>query len=328
MANIYTKTGDEGKTSLYGGTRVSKDSKRVECYGTVDELNSMIGLASTHTTSDEIYSKLKKIQADLFLLGAEIASDENGRKKLKDRISENNISELESWIDKCTEINGNQVAFVVPGKNTVSAVLHVARTIARRGERLLISLSNDEDIRIELRKYLNRISDTLYAFARLEETNMLIEQVTKEVITNMENKNELPKLDLEVSIKMAEYAFEKSRELNVPITFSVVDSGGNLILFNRMENALLVSTDISINKAYTSNAVKLPTHEIAKLVQPGEVLYGLQDTNSNKIVIFGGGFPYKVNNEVLGGIGVSGGSVDEDMEIALYALNKLREFNR
>ncbi len=136
----------------------------------------------------------------------------------------------------------------------------------------------------------------------------------------MLKKEEKYVLTLALARKMAEAAEKKSQEIGVPIIFSVVDDGGNLLLLNRMEEAILVSIDISINKAYTSVFLKLPTDQLAPLVQPGASLYGLQNTNNNRMVIFGGGYPLKKGNQIVGGIGVSGGSVEEDMIIASEAL--------
>ncbi|MEW9122930.1 MAG: heme-binding protein [Thermotaleaceae bacterium] len=141
----------------------------------------------------------------------------------------------------------------------------------------------------------------------------------------MLKKEEKYTLSLALARKMAEAAEKKSEEVGVPIIFSVVDEGGNLLLLNRMENAILVSIDISINKAYTSVFLKLPTDQIAPLVQPGASLYGLQNTNNNRMVVFGGGYPLKIGNQIVGGIGVSGGSVEEDMLIASEALKVFKE---
>lgn len=100
----------------------------------------------------------------------------------------------------------------------------------------------------------------------------------------------------------------------------MVDSGGNLAYFERMEDALMVSIDISVNKAYTANALKMSTDKVASVVKENGSLYGLQWTNNGRMVVFGEGYPLKINGEVIGGIGVSGGSVDEDMIIAKSAL--------
>jgi len=130
-------------------------------------------------------------------------------------------------------------------------------------------------------------------------------------------------LNLAFAKKMTIAAEEKAKEIGVPMYISIVDASANLVSINRMENAILVSEEISINKAYTAAAIKLPTDVVATVAQPGTSLYGIQ--NSSDIVIFGGGFPLKLNGEVIGGIGVSGGSVEEDMAVAEAGLQKFKE---
>ena len=139
MANLYTKTGDKGQTSLVGGSRVSKSSLRVECYGTIDEANSMLGLAYAQTDREYIRTTVHRIQGRLFALGAELASDEQGAAGLTGKISEEDVAFLEGVVDKCTETTGKQTHFVIPGVDPASAALHVARTIVRRAFFPLIS---------------------------------------------------------------------------------------------------------------------------------------------------------------------------------------------
>lgn len=169
MANLYTKTGDKGQTSLFGGNRVKKDSLRVESYGTLDEANSMLGLAYSQITDEKTKEYLDIIQRRIFSVGAELASDDKGLSMLKDKVTEEDVEILEKIVDECTEIVGAQTNFVIPGVNLSSSALHVARTIVRRAERCVVKLKRTEDVRPEVVKYINRLSDTVYALARLEE---------------------------------------------------------------------------------------------------------------------------------------------------------------
>ena len=166
MSNIYTRTGDKGTTALFGGSRVEKDSLKVEAYGTIDELISNIGAASSFIKDEELKAELADIQKKLFVLGAELASDEKGIKHLKEQIEQKDIDKI---IDKYMGKAGAFKGFVTPGKNTQSAMLHVARTVARRAERVIITLSKEDNIREDIKKYVNRLSDALYAMARFEE---------------------------------------------------------------------------------------------------------------------------------------------------------------
>lgn len=327
MANLYTKTGDKGQTSLVGGSRVSKASLRVECYGTIDEANSMLGLAYAQTDREYIRTTVHRIQGRLFALGAELASDEAGRGKLTHTISGEDVAFLEQVVDTCTETTGKQTHFVIPGVDPASAALHVARTIVRRAERHVVSLTQTEPIREELVRYINRLSDAIYALARLQEDlteqERLREQVTALVRAELAGQGEgLPPFSLSALQAMARRAEERAGQLGVPVVFSAVDSGGNLMLLQRMEGALLGSVDVSIGKAYTANAFRMPTHELGSQAGPGGPLYGIDSSAPGKIVLFGGGFPYVVNGTVAGGIGVSGGTVEQDMDIARYAMSQ------
>jgi len=103
----------------------------------------------------------------------------------------------------------------------------------------------------------------------------------------------------------------------------IADKGGNLVLCHRMDESLLASLDIAVNKAYTAVAIKLPTHQLTELARPGQPLYGIQATNQGRIVIFGGGYPLYVEGRLIGGLGISGGSVEEDMEVSEAAISKV-----
>lgn len=169
---IYTKTGDKGETALYGGTRVSKASARVEAYGTIDELNAFLGFAKSEIQHESILKQLKKIQFDLFTVGSESATPTdkltmaNGKSRLALMISETEITELESWMDAFeSELKPLQY-FILPGGGKAATSLHICRTVCRRAERSLVFLNETEEVRPELLKYLNRLSDYLFVLAR------------------------------------------------------------------------------------------------------------------------------------------------------------------
>ena len=169
---IYTKTGDKGETALYGGTRVSKASARVESYGTIDELNSFIGFAKTEINDEKVLAQLKKIQFDLFTVGSESATPTdkltlaNGKSRLSLMISETEIEELEKWMDDFGEELQPLQYFILPGGGKAATSLHICRTVCRRAERSLVFLNESEKVRPELIKYLNRLSDYLFVLAR------------------------------------------------------------------------------------------------------------------------------------------------------------------
>ncbi|HFK5507317.1 cob(I)yrinic acid a,c-diamide adenosyltransferase [Elizabethkingia anophelis] len=169
---IYTKTGDKGETALYGGTRVSKASAKVEAYGTIDELNAFIGIAKSHIDDSDCLKQLAEIQYDLFTLGSEAATPidkvylANGKSRLPVTIKEEDISKLEVWMDKMDESLEPLQFFILPGGGKAATFLHAARTICRRAERGMVFLNETEEMRPELIKYLNRLSDYLFVMAR------------------------------------------------------------------------------------------------------------------------------------------------------------------
>lgn len=166
---IYTKKGDKGETSLFGGSRVSKSSARIDAYGTVDELNSVIGLALSYNLSDEGTEVLQTVQEHLFILGADLATPSSSKTRIK-RIGEEQVNYLEQRIDRWEEELPALKNFILPGGSQPGATLHLARTVCRRAERVAVRCSENgqEEISAETIKYLNRLSDLLFVAARSE----------------------------------------------------------------------------------------------------------------------------------------------------------------
>lgn len=170
---IYTKTGDKGTTSLYGGVKVSKTHIRIDAYGTTDELNSFIGLILANDCSKVIEQQLVEVQKDLFMLGAELATPKdklylaNGKSRIGKMTSEIEIEKLENWIDAWENTLEPLQKFILPGGGKAASAAHVARTVCRRAERIVVALSEHEDIREIIQKYLNRLSDYLFVIARV-----------------------------------------------------------------------------------------------------------------------------------------------------------------
>lgn len=169
LDRIYTKTGDEGTTGLGGGQRVPKDARRVVTYGTVDELNSMIGVALAAGLSDRLAAALVIIQNELFDLGSDLCwpSDDPRRARIP-TVEARHVEKLEGLIDEYNEAVGALTNFLLPGGAIGAAHLHVARTICRRAEREAVRLGRDEAIGEFVLPYLNRLSDALFVMARFE----------------------------------------------------------------------------------------------------------------------------------------------------------------
>lgn len=164
---IYTKKGDRGETSLYGGERVPKSSKRIDAYGTVDELNSWLGLILGHTQSEVVSDALKSIQEHLFILGADLATPSGTDTRIT-RIEESHVQMLEHTIDEMNKDLPELKNFILPGGSASGSRLHVARTICRRAERAVVACSKQDAVSGLTIKYLNRLSDFLFVSARYE----------------------------------------------------------------------------------------------------------------------------------------------------------------
>lgn len=165
---IYTKTGDLGKTSLIGGTKVSKSNIRIETYGTIDELNSWIGLGADHTPDEHAKSILKEIQDRLFTIGSSLACDPDKEQKLKiPDLKEGDIILLEKEIDKMNEKLPEMKHFILPGGHVAVSTIHITRCVCRRAERWCVNMQ-EQNLFVEplIIKYLNRLSDYLFVLAR------------------------------------------------------------------------------------------------------------------------------------------------------------------
>lgn len=163
---IYTKTGDKGFTSLIGGTRVPKHHIRIESYGTVDELNSYIGLIRDQEISQHDKDLLKEIQDRLFTIGSSLAADPERSKMIIPDLNVEDIELLEHEMDKMNEILPELKHFILPGGSTAISFCHVARCVCRRAERLSVELSTESDVDEKVNIYLNRLSDYLFVLAR------------------------------------------------------------------------------------------------------------------------------------------------------------------
>lgn len=168
MARIYTRTGDDGTTGLIGGARVSKDSPRIEAYGCVDELNAVLGVVRSHSLPEPLDEVLERIQDELFTVGAQLAVPQG-----EDRaalgipaLTEDSIQALETDIDRCQTSLEPLHRFILPGGAPAAAMLHFARTVARRAERCCVKLAHIERVDPVILRYLNRLSDLCFVLAR------------------------------------------------------------------------------------------------------------------------------------------------------------------
>jgi cob(I)alamin adenosyltransferase len=176
LNKIYTRTGDGGKTFLAGGQAISKDGLRCEAYGTVDELNAVMGYVRAHLNAgdsdlptadrDRVDQWMSDLQQQLFNLGCDLCVLPEDRRETTPTIRDENVTDLENWIDTLNEDLAPLTSFILPGGDAVAASLHLARTVCRRAERITVTLATEEVIEARCVTYLNRLSDALFVTAR------------------------------------------------------------------------------------------------------------------------------------------------------------------
>lgn len=173
---IYTKTGDNGDTSMQGGTRISKSNPRITAYGAVDETNAILGIVLAENPDPDVVATLRRIQSDLFVLGSDLSNP--NLNDLRNRVTPAMIVALESTIDKFDDELPALSNFILPGGDVRASHLHHARTVARRAESMTVLLSETDEINVQCAIYLNRLSDLLYVLARLLNRRVGCDDVT------------------------------------------------------------------------------------------------------------------------------------------------------
>lgn len=345
--NIYTKNGDKGTTDLVRTKNVSKSDDRIGLVGTIDELTSHIGVVKTLLTDGETIRMLEKIQETLITVMAGVADPYNREY----HITDDKTQLLEEEIDRMEGLFDRPKKFILPGGTRLSAETDVARTVARRAERALASVGVKFGADTGAKKYMNRLADYLYVLARWEDAKnsgkaeeavgaeqknreesekrmeenrntSVSEAVIQEVMKRMGIQG---RITLESAKRLIEKIEKEAVRQGKKAVIAVCGPDGNPIAVHVMDGAFLVSFDVAMKKAYTSVAVKMSTKELSVLAQPGQTFYGVDKMDGGKIVIFGGGVPLKVGDTIIGGLGVSGGTGEEDHALAEYGLSVLNE---
>lgn len=348
MMNIYTKNGDKGTTSLIHTKNVSKSDDRIQLVGAIDELTSHLGLVKTMLEDADAVHMLESIQGTLMTVMAGVADPYSRDYKMPDSKAE----ELEQEIDRIQGLypHPKEFQFVLPGKCRLSAEIDIARTVARRAERALAAVSVKFGADNGAKKYMNRLADYLYVLARYtdarevenveksektaapcgkeaesmgeNQSGAASEAVIQEVLKRMGIQG---RITLDSANKLIEKIEEEAKRRGKKAVIAVCGPDGNPIAVHVMDGAFLVSFDVATKKAYTSVAVKMSTKELSALAQPGETFYGVDKMDGGKIVIFAGGVPLKVGDTIIGGLGISGGTGEEDHSLAEYGLSVLNE---
>ena len=234
---------------------------------------------------------------------------------IKDR---KNISFETKNIENCTLKYSNILSlddeYKIPEENEEVLTVYLLYIIAKKLQRRFIFLSKNREIKLELINYINKSCDFFHIMYNFLQEKAMIEYVVELVSEKLSSMEVDGNLSLEKARKIIRAGQKKAKEMNLAAVFAVVNSEGNLIIEERMDNSILVSVEVAYKKAYTAAALKLNTEDLTALVQPGAMFYGLQ--SDPKYIVFGGGMLLKVDGKIVGAVGVSGGSAQEDMEIA------------
>lgn len=344
--SIYTANGDKGTTNLVRTKNVSKSDDRIQLVGAIDELTSHLGLVKTMMKDADTIRFLETVQKNLNAIVSGVADPFNREYRTEDDQTgylEAEINRLENLFNCPEEEN------ILPGSNRLSAELDIARAVARRAERDLAAVSVKFGADNGAKKYMNRLSDYLYVMARYMEitdqpvqeqeennlsggkeaepvaavqTPMTGEAVIQEVLKRMGIQG---RITLDSAKRLIDRIEEEAKRRGKKAVIAVCGPDGNPIAVHVMDGAFLVSFDVATKKAYTAVAVKMSTKELSVLAQPGGTFYGVDKMDNGKIVIFGGGVPLKVGDTIIGGLGISGGTGEEDHSLAEYALSILDE---
>ena len=303
MAKLYTGGGDKGYTQTLSQRRISKSDILIDLLGTVDELEAALGVAKTFMSDKELIEDTEAIQKKLFGVMEELAGG-------KQSVTAECVAVVEKM---CDGYNVECDGFVISGHNSVEAHLNMARVIARRAERLCVKTSQLGRIKPDTLVWFNRISDLIYAMARYSAKERPVPKAeTGEYATDKMSLS----LAKELSLAVEKYA----ATIGVKPVVAVVDAGGNLVLLHSADDSYIASRRIAKDKAYTAVSLKMPTITALKESRGG-ALDGL--CAGDGICLLGGGEPLVVNGQIIGGIGVSGGSAEQDTLLGHFAAEYL-----
>lgn len=298
MDKLYTGAGDAGQTSTLSQRRISKTDLIIELLGSLDELSAALGVAKVNTYDKKLTDDIEAVQKKLIGVMGEVAG---GNKSVTE--------ECGHVVERmCDEYQGKFEGFTISGENSVSAHLSLARTIARRAERNAVKANQLGRVQKEVMVWLNRLSDLLYAMSQYAAKDNAPEPETGEYRTDVMS------LDLakELSLAVEQYA----ASIGVKAVVAIVNSGANLVLLHATDDSYIASRKIAYDKAYTSVSLKMATVTALKETRGG-ALDGL--TAGEGICLLGGGEPLKVGDAIIGAIGVSGGTAEQDTHLARFA---------
>lgn len=315
--SLYTRSGDAGFASTATRKMIPKNSPVFSLLGTLEELNFSLGAARDKIPRD-VGRIVRSVQRDVISFSSELS----GGTKFATR---EKVTEMEKSIDMIMK-SVPESPRGIPGDSAAGAALGMAWAIARRAEREMVACKQAGGIGRDALMWGNRLSDFIDAIARLADakTNPQTPETEPAFAPAPAAARQAPALSaggsfLEKGLWLCQKVLEKAAEIPLPVVTAVCDAGGNPAAMLRADGAFIASADIAANKAYTSVSLKNATENLAGLAAPGGPLYGIQNTNDGRIVIFGGGVPLYLGGTLAGGFGVSGGTGEQDTGLGRYA---------
>ncbi len=302
MDKLYTGGGDKGYTQTLSQKHISKSDLIIELLGSLDELSAVLGVAKAAAYDDKLTGDIERIQRKLIDVMGEAAGGEV-------KTTPECTAVVEAM---CDGYQGHFEGFKVSGENTVSANLSLARTVARRAERSAVRANQLGRIKQPLLTWLNRISDLLYAMSQYAQKDNTPKAQSGEYTADVLSLA----LAKELSLAVEQYA----KTLGVKPVVAIVDSGANLMLLHATDDSYIASRKIAQDKAYTAVSLKMPTITALRETRGG-ALDGL--TAGDGICLLGGGEPLVACGRIIGGIGVSGGTAEQDTKLAHFAAEYL-----
>ena len=344
---MFTGSGDRGMTSLKRDRNVSKSDDRIQAIGEIEDLITHIGMIKFHVDDASLKADLEKIQRNLLICIDGISDPYH-----KDyKISEEEVKILGEKMTKLKESYPMTAYEPLPGGSEASLRIDMARSV----ERWLTSSDKKYGGQPTRKQYLNLLGDYLYCLARYtdyvgakpaakpvsvqapapEAANPVnpkvpVMELTKEIVVQevLKRIQTMDRVTLDIAKKLIEKIEGYARSVGKKAVIAVCGPDGNPVAVHVMDDAFLVSFDVAVKKAYTAVSVKMSTMELGKLVQPGETFAGLEQIEKDKLVFFGGGVPLFAGDRLVGGLGVSGGTGEEDDDIARYGLSVFDEVCR
>ena len=347
---MFTGSGDRGMTSLKRDRNVSKADDRIQAIGEIEDLITHIGMIKLHADDLSLKADLEKIQRNL-LICIEGINDPYHKDY---KISEEEVKILSEKTENLKTSYPMTAYEPLPGGCEASLRIDMARSVARRAERWLTSSDKKYGGQPARKQYMNLLGSYLYALARYTDyvdskkpaqpaapvvqpvspapakpvnEKVPVMELTKEIVVQevLKRIQTMDRVTLDIAKKLIEKIEGYATSVGKKAVVAVCGPDGNPVAVHVMDGAFLVSFDVAVKKAYTAVSVKMSTMELGKLVQPGQTFAGLEQIESDKLVFFGGGVPLFVGDNLVGGLGISGGTGEEDDDIAQYALSVFEE---